>query len=37
MKKSLLIAKKLSDGKIIGYRFISNELEKEIEEIDKEE
>lgn len=35
MKNSLLIAKRLPDGKIIGYRFIDNELEKEYENIDK--
>jgi hypothetical protein len=28
--------KKLPDGKIIGYKFISNELEEEYENIDKE-
>jgi hypothetical protein len=36
MKNSLLIAKKLPDGRIIGYRFISDELEEEYENIDKE-
>ena len=35
MKNSLLIAKKTKDGKIIGYRFISKEMEEEIEKVDE--
>lgn len=29
----MLIAKKLKDGRIIGYRFVDNELEEKIEKI----
>ena len=35
MKNSLLIAKKSKDGKIIGYRFISKEIEEKVENIDE--
>jgi hypothetical protein len=35
MKNSLLIAKRLPDGKIIGYKFIDNELEEKVNKIDK--
>ena len=31
-EKSLLIAKKLPDGTIIGYRFVDREMEEELEE-----
>lgn len=33
-EKSLLIARKLPDGTIIGFRFVDNEMEKEINDED---
>ncbi len=33
VKRSLLIAKKLPDGRVIGYRFVDEDMEEKIEEI----